>query len=52
MMLVYVDDILITSNSPSSIADLIANLNFKFPLKDLGITFWEFKQPCNPTLSI
>lgn len=36
LILVYVDDILITSNSPSSIADLIATLNAKFPLKDLG----------------
>lgn len=36
MIMVYVDDILITNNSLSSIAGLITCLNFKFPLKDLG----------------
>lgn len=36
LILVYVDDILITSNSPTTIGYLIAQPNSQFPLKDLG----------------
>lgn len=36
MILVYVDDIIITGNSPSFIASLVKSLNNQFSLKDLG----------------
>ena len=35
-MLVYVDEIIFTSNNPNFIKSLISKLNFEFPLKDLG----------------
>lgn len=35
-VLVYVDDILVTSNHPPSISHLISTLKSKFALKDLG----------------
>lgn len=35
-MLIYVDDILVTGNSASSCATLIASLSTQFPIKDLG----------------
>uniref|UniRef100_A0A8R7PXC6 Reverse transcriptase Ty1/copia-type domain-containing protein n=1 Tax=Triticum urartu TaxID=4572 RepID=A0A8R7PXC6_TRIUA len=35
-MLVYVDDIIVTSSSPSAVTRLIADLHTEFPLKDLG----------------
>ncbi|PKU69888.1 Retrovirus-related Pol polyprotein from transposon TNT 1-94 [Dendrobium catenatum] len=34
--LVYVDDIILTGNSPTAIHNLIINLNNRFPMKDLG----------------
>jgi histone deacetylase 1/2 len=35
-LLIYVDDILITSNSPKAVSYLISNLNDRFSLKELG----------------
>ncbi|XP_073360636.1 uncharacterized protein [Aegilops tauschii subsp. strangulata] len=35
-MLVYVDDIIVTSSSPSAVTRLIQDLHTEFPLKDLG----------------
>jgi hypothetical protein len=36
LFLVYVDDIIVTSNSPAAIDGLITNLQREFAMKDLG----------------
>ncbi|XP_020675457.1 uncharacterized protein LOC110094540 [Dendrobium catenatum] len=40
--LVYVDDIILTGNSPTAINNFINNLNTKFPMKDLIGTISQF----------
>jgi hypothetical protein len=35
-MLIYVDDIIITSSSPEAVTALLKNLRSEFALKDLG----------------
>jgi hypothetical protein len=44
-LLVYVDDIAITSNDVAAVTSLIADLNSKFCLKDLGSLkyFWVLR---------
>ena len=37
MLLVYVDDILITGNNSKAVSNLVHDLNKSYPLKDLGL---------------
>lgn len=39
-VLIYVDDIIVTNNSPSSINHLITNLGADFAIKDLGPLYY------------
>jgi hypothetical protein len=44
-LLVYVDDIIVTSSNSSAVDALLKDLRMDFALKDLGAytIFWEFK---------
>ena len=44
-MLIYVDDIVVTSSSPAAVESLLKDLRMDFALKDLGpfISFLELR---------
>lgn len=46
-VLIYMDDIIITSTSLSNINDLITNLQVEFKLKDLGSLSYFFGHSCS-----